>query len=290
MVKYVNIENLTIFCSLVEQLHFRKTSERHHMTVSALTRMIQRMEMELSTQLFLRDNRSVSVTKAGKIFYGFAKQTLRNYSSTKQTIINQQTDEVHGSIRLYATVTAATHILPPIIKDFRERFPFIMTFLETGELKQGYERLTARETDVLVGVINSKIIRECEYIKVLESPLVWIVPKDIEEKDWYSTPMILPESGDIAAIINTHLKSQSLQMTIHSYAKGHEAILAMVAAGIGSAILPQIVVDNSYLKNSVTIMEQNMKMPHLEIGMFLTKRSLASPSNKAFWDFIEQRF
>ena len=67
------------------------------------------------------------------------------------------------------------------------------------------------------------------------------------EKDT-TLPLILPEHEELAERIEASIKSLNLPTTIHSQVKGHEAILAMVSAGLGCAMLPEIVVKKSYLK------------------------------------------
>ena len=53
----MNNELFGIFMTLAETLHFRKTSDQHHITVSTLTRMIQRLEKELNATLFERNKK-----------------------------------------------------------------------------------------------------------------------------------------------------------------------------------------------------------------------------------------
>ena len=76
----MNIENLHLFKTLAEKLHYKKTSIHHHVTVSTLTRVIQRLEKELGVKLFERNNRRVLLTANGKIVYHFATDILHRHN------------------------------------------------------------------------------------------------------------------------------------------------------------------------------------------------------------------
>ena len=54
--------------NLADSLHFGRASEASHVSPSALSRSIQRLEDELGIRLFERNNRSVSLTHAGSLF------------------------------------------------------------------------------------------------------------------------------------------------------------------------------------------------------------------------------
>ena len=54
----MDIVTLRLFITLARKLHFGKTSELMHMSPSAVSRAIQRLENQLGHGLLLRDNRS----------------------------------------------------------------------------------------------------------------------------------------------------------------------------------------------------------------------------------------
>lgn len=279
---------LTLFITLAEQLHFRKTSERHHMTTSALTRAIQRLEEGLGVMLFERSKRSVKLTENGERFYAYARQMVAAYEQL-QLDFHATPDHIQGTIKLYATVTAAYSILPSIIKHFRNLYPLVTTYLETGSAKGAYEHLRTGEADFSVGILTKSKVKEILSKKILETPLVFVVPKSFTHATLQTIPLIFPEPGDLSALITTYLESETITTTIHSYVEGHEAILAMVAAGLGGAILPQIVIDHSHLKDDVVLSPLRPKLPHLEVGIFVKKSSLDSPVKKAFWENVGEK-
>ncbi len=63
----MNIKSLQLFIHLCESKSFAKTAATMHISPSALSRQIQKLEEETNQQLFVRDNRSVELTTKEKI-------------------------------------------------------------------------------------------------------------------------------------------------------------------------------------------------------------------------------
>ena len=65
-------EEFSLFLRLADSLHFARSAKAAHMSPSALTRFIQRLEEELGQPLFSRSRRGVALTRAGEIFRDMA--------------------------------------------------------------------------------------------------------------------------------------------------------------------------------------------------------------------------
>jgi len=71
-------ELIQYFCFVVvaEQLHFTRASSRLHMDQSVVSRHIQKLELSLGVKLFVRGDRKVELTEAGKALVPFARKLL----------------------------------------------------------------------------------------------------------------------------------------------------------------------------------------------------------------------
>jgi DNA-binding transcriptional LysR family regulator len=72
----MDTQALKNFITLAETLHFTKTSEKVFIAQPALSRQIKELERSIGAQLFKRDKRNVSLTKAGAYFKEVAQQTV----------------------------------------------------------------------------------------------------------------------------------------------------------------------------------------------------------------------
>ena len=71
-----------VFLSVADTLNFSRSSELLHMSVSAVSRTVQRLEDELGQPLLERDNRSVRLTGAGREFREYARQVGGRVAAT----------------------------------------------------------------------------------------------------------------------------------------------------------------------------------------------------------------
>jgi hypothetical protein len=62
----VDLRDLKMFLHLAESRHFGRSARAMHVSPSTLSRQIQRLEEDLGQPLFVRDNRTVTLTEAGK--------------------------------------------------------------------------------------------------------------------------------------------------------------------------------------------------------------------------------
>src|SRR5215467_13552963 len=124
----MDTEVLKNFIKLADTLHFTKASSELFMAQPALSRQVKQLEQFIGAELFKRDKRNVSLTKAGMYFKQAAQQTLDqlDYSITR-------TKQIHhgnaGEIKIGCTHSVVQTILPNIIKELHTEFPDVKTIL-----------------------------------------------------------------------------------------------------------------------------------------------------------------
>lgn len=82
----MDIQVLKTFVTLAECRHFTHAAEKLHITQSTVTKRIADLELELEKQLFLRTNKSVSLTNEGEILYNYAIRILELVEESYQKI------------------------------------------------------------------------------------------------------------------------------------------------------------------------------------------------------------
>ena len=93
-------KSLRLFVSLADELHFGRAAARCHMSASAATRMLQRLELELGVNLLERDNRSVLLTRGGRLFLEYARDALQRWQSLLGEV-REQGRALTGVLRMY---------------------------------------------------------------------------------------------------------------------------------------------------------------------------------------------
>ena len=95
--------------------------------------------------------------------------------------------------------------------------------------------------------------------------------------------MIMSEEGPIRDHLNQWFSDIDTTPNIYAQVAGHEAIVSMVSLGFGIGVVPKIVLDNSPLKDKVSIMNNTPKLPSYDVGFCTLNKRLKSPIIKAFW-------
>lgn len=102
-----------------------EAAHRLNLVQSAVSQHLTRLENELGTKLFVRrGKRLVALTADGESVLGHARKLLSEYQNIL-AVGQDHVAEAEGVLRLGTTHTQARYVLPPIIRQFRERYPQI---------------------------------------------------------------------------------------------------------------------------------------------------------------------
>ena len=288
----MNTRLLKHFMSLSDSLHFGRASAACHISPSTLSRSIQNLEDSLNVQLFVRDNRSVQLTREGEQFREYARDTLQQWDGIRNQLMST-VGKLSGEISVYCSVTASYSFLYEILSQFRQNFPGIEIKLHTGDPEPAIQHVLSGQEDICVAARPDHLPAELAFSSIGLSPLVFIVPVDDSvliprsDTDWANTPMILPEKSISRNRANQWFANKNIKPRIYSQVAGNEAIVSMVSLGFGIGIVPQIVVDNSPLSDKVHILDVNPWLPAYDVGICVLEKKLKNPLIKAFWSLLD---
>ena len=85
----MNLHELELFLNLSRTLHFGKTSQAGHISPSALSRVVQRLEDQVGQDLFIRDNRTVQLSPIGAKFQRFAQETIDKWEHFQDSVMQE---------------------------------------------------------------------------------------------------------------------------------------------------------------------------------------------------------
>lgn len=294
----MDLRDLKLFVHLAESRHFGRTARAMHVSPSTLSRQIQRMEEDLSQPLFLRDNRTVTLTEAGEQLRLFAQQTLFEYQQMQHAIA-QSGPSLSGELHLFCSVTAAYSHLPPILDRFRAEHPQVEIKLTTGDAADAVEKVQSAEADLAIagrpeslpasiGFTPLGLIPVLMIAPALPCPVRSMVMRD--NPDWSKIPFILPDQGPVRQRIDQWFRRERIaNPLIYATVSGHEAIVSMVALGCGIALCPEVVLENSPepVRNRITELTHVFTVTPFEIGVCVQKKRLGEPLVSAFWASLQ---
>lgn len=292
----MDIRLLQLFVHLSESLHFARTSRACNISPSALSRAVKRLEDEVGKPLFIRDNRTVQLTPSGVKFKGYAIRVLDNWEGFKESVSGEN-EVLTGEIKIYASVTACYSILPEVLRIFRNTYPEVHIKLTTGAAADALEKLLEGEADIIVAAKPDSLSGSLDFIEITKTPLVFIAPgfpclvtEELEKKsvDWHKIPVIVPERGLARDRIERWFVDKGAHPNIYAEIAGNEALLGMVGLGCGIGIVPQLVLEKSPLKDSVSIFKASPELKPYSVGFCVKGNRKKHPVVQAFWDIAEE--
>lgn len=145
----MDISSLKNFLLLSETLSFTKASEQAFIGQSAMSKQIRQLEEEMSVTLFIRNNRNVELTPAGKYF---REELIKIINQLDYAIDRtQQLDKGEaGEIKIGYTHSAMQSFLPSLIYELNQKFPHLKTTLFEMTNTHQINALHAREIDISI--------------------------------------------------------------------------------------------------------------------------------------------
>ncbi|NQZ80080.1 MAG: HTH-type transcriptional activator IlvY [Colwellia sp.] len=292
----MDLKSLKMFVHLTQTLHFGKTAEASHVSTSTLSRIIQRLEGEVGCSILHRDNRSVVLTDAGQQLKKYAEQQLEQWQLLRLSL-NQKQAELHGKLHIYCSVTAAYSHLPPLLERFRRQHPLVEIVLATGDAADAFEQVQQQAVDFAIAVKPENLSRTFYFQHLANVPLSVIAPtmackvqQQLQDgvRSWSDIPIILPDHGVARKRFEYwYRKKQQGKPNIYATVSGHEALVSMVALGCGIGIAPQVVVENSPVKDRVQYLIDAGEIEPFNLGICCLNQSREQTLVKAFFDAIK---
>ncbi|MFC4698661.1 HTH-type transcriptional activator IlvY [Glaciecola siphonariae] len=273
----MDIKSLRLFQHLANTLHFSKTAQAMFVSAPTLTRVVARLEQECGAALFTRNNRSVSLTHAGKSLLAFAESTLNQYALMKQSM-KQHEQILSGELSLYCSVTASQSFLPAMLDKLRQQYPLVEIKLDTGDHALSVSKVASSEVDISLAIHTPDFPTQVGFAPVATVPLTLIMPKNMTVERWQDMPwqdlhVVMPSAGPSKRIVHHWFAEQNIRPRVYAQVSGNEAIVSMVALGFGVGFVPSIVLENSAVKNKVRALSVKNIEPY-QLGVcYLKERS-----------------
>lgn len=140
--------DLTIFASVVEQRSFSAAARAHHVTTSVASKRITRLESALGARLLERTTRRVLPTDAGAAFYTRATRILSDLGEAENEVASLG-GKPRGTLRVSAPLLLGEEHLAPLLPPFLARYPDMRVELV---LSDQFVNLVAERFDVALRV------------------------------------------------------------------------------------------------------------------------------------------
>ncbi|WP_035052870.1 LysR family transcriptional regulator [Andreprevotia chitinilytica] len=240
----MDIKRLRAFLTIADISHFGQAAQLLHITQPALSKQIVALEAELGGRLFERGRHGAVLTEFGRLFRDDAQRLVRDADAVLERA-RQAAQGERGRLAIGFGLSTLT-IAPHWVAAFRQRFPEVELTLNDLSSAEQTRRLQAGQLDL--GFVRLPAAEGLASLPLLEERLALAVP---EQSGWTALPdepnqlntlawvRLNPARGPgLAAQIAQWCDAWRVAPRIVQEADDIQTVLALVAAGIGVALLP----------------------------------------------------
>lgn len=240
----MSIKKYEAFVKTVELGGLTKAAQALGYTQSSMSHILTNLETELGVTLLYRSRSGIKLTAAGERLLPKMQEILEK----KQELMDLAASlngSGHGCVRIGAFTSVSVNWLPGILKAFRADFPGVEIKMLSGDYHDIEQWLIRGEIDV--GFIAMPGPEGITCIPLKEDPLVVILPKGHPLADYDEVPIDLAAKEPIISLlaassqdVRRALGNAGIKPNIQYVTKDDYAIIAMVQAGLGISIMPQL--------------------------------------------------
>ncbi|MGV1822404.1 LysR family transcriptional regulator [Agrobacterium tumefaciens] len=245
----MELEQLKCFVAVAEELHFGRAAQKMGLLPASLGRHVRLLEESLGTRLMSRTTRSVSLTEDGAALLEEVRPLLHRLQALAEEFRSRKNQQA-TVLRIGAIDSAAAGLIPPLLHDFREQCPGIVTQLVEDKSIRLIPKLIAGRLDIVFirpreGLSRNLSVRTL----VHETPVIALAvthplaaSNRVSVKELGDEPLIVPERRSRPHSYDLTMKlfqDVGLHPRIAQIADEKQTIINLVAAGIGSAIVPR---------------------------------------------------
>lgn len=291
----MELRSLAYLVSLAERGSLTAAARAHFVTQPAVSVALRRLGEELGAVLYEVDGRAVRFTEAGRRVLEYA----RRFASLDEELRREMADlgELRAGRLAIGTIDAATiYVLPAVFARFGERYPGVDIHLEIAPTASLVSSLHAGRIDLAVGSlpIEGEGLTVAEFFR--EEMLLIAPPGDPladgrrhRASSLRDRPFISFHDGSVTRrIVEDRLRERGVEPRIALAIDSPEAIVNLVAAGLGLAVLPERVVTGELERGRVGLVRVARLSFERRLGLVVRSTGYIPRPLRAFLDEVQR--
>ncbi|WP_432092668.1 LysR substrate-binding domain-containing protein [Streptomyces sp. bgisy100] len=247
----MQFQQLRYFVAVAETRHFTRAAEQVHVAQPSLSQQIRALERELGADLFSRARGHVALTDAGEALLPLARRILAD-TETARYAVQEVVQLRRGRVRLGATPSLCTGLLPDVLRAFHDRHPGIELLLEESGSHDLVRGLARGGLDLALLILplpgSSPALTTTELLRedlVVVSSQAAGAPGGggpVRPEDLRDQPLVMFRHGyDLRELTVAACRAAGFEPVFAVEGGELDAVLGFVRAGLGLAVLPSMV-------------------------------------------------
>lgn len=248
----LNLDRLRALHAVSAQGSINAAAETLNVTTSAVSQQLAKLELETGQQLLERHGRGVRLTDAATQLVARTQRVL-SLLEEAEAELEATDDAVAGQITIAAFATAARGLAPQALRDLRTRYPQLAITFHEQEPHESIPRLVRRDVDLIIvndwhnaplalpdGLTKAPLFDDVADIALPPGHRL-SKAKSVTLRELAGEPWITWQPGSICHDWLLHtLRKEGHEPKIAHTAAEYATQLALVAAGLGAAVLPRL--------------------------------------------------
>lgn len=282
---YMQFQQLLYFVAVAETRHFTRAAEQVHVSQPSLSQQVRALEKELGAELFSRARGNIALTDAGEALLPLARRILAD-ADTARIEVQELAQLRRGRIRLGATPSVCTGLLPEVLRAFHDRHPGIQLLLEEGGSHDLVRELARGALDLALVVLPlpspSPALTTVELLRedlvVVSSPDAPGLGTSVRVADLQGERLVMFRHGyDLRELTVAACRAAGFEPDFAVEGGEMDAVLGFVQAGLGVAVVPRMVAERAGRGLRMTPLAR----PSLHRTIALAHRSDVAPPRAA---------
>lgn len=292
----IDFDGIQAFVTIAELGGFNKAAEHLHVTQTALTRRVQKLESYLGLKLLDRTTRYVELTAVGRDFLPQARSIVHDMTMAVGRLKDMSRTH-RGSFTLACVPTMAAHILPMLIHQYSATHPDNRIRLVDAASYEVRDAVLNNQAELGISIQGEGHPDLAEW-PLFDDPLMFFCRTDHPLSDAPSVSWADMAGADLIVVSNLtatrvfmdyQLAKRGISLTSAYEVQHHATAISLVAAGIGCAILPASTYGQGDRPNLRRIALTSPVVQRKVILLSRRKASL-SPAAQAFHDLVRQTY
>lgn len=271
---------LRVLCEVARHGSFSAAATSLGYTQPAISRQIATLEAEVGTTLLRRVPAGAVLTDAGRLLVARAETILAGLEDA-ETELRALSGLDGGTLRLATFASAAASVVPVAVARFRERYPDVELTIEMADPDESLPGLRSGQHDLALTHDAMSELGDAgagvELVPLFDDPMYVAMPAehrlaDVPElslADFADEPWMLATTASCpdARLFLRSCHTAGFEPRIAFQNDDYSAILGFVAAGVGMALIPDMVSRGA--REDVTIRTLKPAPPSRPIGAVL---------------------
>ncbi|MGI5404376.1 LysR family transcriptional regulator [Streptomyces sp. CA-135486] len=249
----MQFQQLLYFVAVAETRHFTHAAERVHVSQPSLSQQIRTLEKELGADLFSRARGNIALTDAGEALLPLARRILAD-ADTARHEVQELVQLRRGRVRLGATPSLCTGLLPDVLRAFHQLHPGVQLLIEESGSHDLVRELARGALDLALIVLPlppaSPALTTVELLRedlvVVSSAAAKAPGGPVRIADLRDEPLVMFRHGyDLRELTVGACRAEGFEPSFTVEGGEMDAVLGFVRAGLGVAVVPRMVADRA---------------------------------------------